>query len=283
MRFYCATRRVFPRHYILRIFLLCFVSVHLPILAFAGTMAWLGTWSWAVFWPILLATVLGTGAAILGMAGLLKPIAIATEQLRRVQRGEMVERIPEGGPDMAGQLLAAVELAAQATRERVEKVRSLAGSDPLTGLRNRRGLNESLQAVLASGGSGTIAVLDCDRFKQVNDTLGHAAGDRALRAIAGGIRAHTREADTAARWGGDEFVIYFADLDPDAAGQVLVRIRDALHRQPAALIDDRPLGFSFGLARLGGAQGHRDSNSAFDAADRDLYRAKQACRGAIPA
>ncbi|MEC8178738.1 MAG: GGDEF domain-containing protein, partial [Pseudomonadota bacterium] len=169
------------------------------------------------------------------------------------------------------------------TRERVEKVRSLAGSDPLTGLRNRRGLNERLQAVLVSGGSGTIAVLDCDRFKQVNDTLGHAAGDRALRAIAGGIRAHTREADTAARWGGDEFVIYFADLDPDAAGQVLVRIRDALHQQPAALIDDRPLGFSFGLARLGGAQGHRDSNSAFDAADRDLYRAKQACRGAIPA
>lgn len=62
-----------------------------------------------------------------------------------------------------------------------------------------------------------------------------------------------------------------------------MRIRDALHQQPAALIDDRPLGFSFGLARLGGAQGHRDSNSAFDAADRDLYRAKQACRGAIPA
>nr|WP_246315022.1 GGDEF domain-containing protein [Kineococcus aurantiacus] len=107
----------------------------------------------------------------------------------------------------------------------------LAHVDPLTGLENRRRfLERTGEAVRRSLGTGVpvvVAFVDLDRFKAVNDTLGHAAGDELLREVAARLLGCVREADCAARWGGDEFAVLVTDPGADA-GAVTDRLRAAL-------------------------------------------------------
>jgi two-component system, cell cycle response regulator len=80
-------------------------------------------------------------------------------------------------------------------------------TDALTGLRNRRHLEEQLQRLAAEGDRLSVLVCDIDRFKQVNDTRGHAAGDEVLRVAAGRLRAAARPGDVPGRWGGEKFLV----------------------------------------------------------------------------
>nr|WP_240897950.1 GGDEF domain-containing protein [Kineococcus vitellinus] len=108
---------------------------------------------------------------------------------------------------------------------------ALAHVDPLTGLENRRRFGERLQeavrAALAQGRPVLVAFVDLDRFKQVNDTLGHQAGDDLLRGVADRLRGCLRTGDCAARWGGDEFAFLVTDPGVDAAA-VVARLRAAM-------------------------------------------------------
>lgn len=123
------------------------------------------------------------------------------------------------------------------------------------------------------GDRGTLALLDGDRFKQVNDRLGHGEGDRLLKTIANKIRDGIRETDIAARWGGDEFVIFFDGLDREAAEAVVTRVHAAVLRRPAALLDGEPVAFSAGFAELSGP-GRAALDKAMAHADRALYENK---------
>jgi diguanylate cyclase (GGDEF)-like protein len=87
--------------------------------------------------------------------------------------------------------------------------------DELTGLSNRRNVEERIELRIAKGHAFCVAILDLDRFKQVNDTYGHLAGDSLLKQFAAELRAHSRGHDSVGRWGGDEFIIV---LDSDLAG-----------------------------------------------------------------
>ncbi|MEZ0494487.1 diguanylate cyclase domain-containing protein [Kineococcus sp. TBRC 1896] len=107
----------------------------------------------------------------------------------------------------------------------------LAHVDPLTGLENRRRFSdrtaEAVRDALGTGDAVVVAFVDLDRFKAVNDTLGHAAGDDLLRGVAARLRSSVREEDCAARWGGDEFAVLVTD--PQArADDVVERLRAAL-------------------------------------------------------
>lgn len=112
----------------------------------------------------------------------------------------------------------------------------LATTDELTGLPNRRMLTEQLDLALARARRGGLAVavlcLDLDRFKEINDSLGHAVGDDLLVEVAARLRAGARETDVVVRYGGDEFVILLADLDVQAAPEltetVVKRLRSVL-------------------------------------------------------
>ena len=235
MRLYRATAFLFPRHYTIRMFLLCFLAVHMPLLAFLGFEVTRGAWHWQTFAVLLGATVVGSAFAIAALAGLLVPVAVATRGLRALRDGQQMQDIPAGGPDMAGELLESVAHALRSTSARLDELKGLALTDPLTGLLNRRGFVEQLEQLPT--GAGTLALLDGDRFKQVNDRLGHAEGDRVLRALADRLRDRLRKQDMAARWGGDEFLVVTASVDDDDLALLAGRIADRMECTPVTLAD----------------------------------------------
>ncbi|MQW86074.1 PleD family two-component system response regulator [Sinorhizobium saheli] len=114
-------------------------------------------------------------------------------------------------------------------RASVQQTIELAITDDLTGLHNRRYLDGHLKLLMdraaARGRPLSICITDIDRFKRVNDTLGHDAGDEVLREFANRIRATVRGADLACRYGGEEFVIVMPDTTPEMAAIVAERLR----------------------------------------------------------
>ena len=272
MRLYRATAFLFPRHYTIRMFLLCFLAVHMPLLAFLGFEVTRGAWHWQTFAVLLGATVVGSAFAIAALAGLLVPVAVATRGLRALRDGQQMQDIPAGGPDMAGELLESVAHALRSASARLDELKGLALTDPLTGLLNRRGFVEQLEQLPT--GAGTLALLDGDRFKQVNDRLGHAEGDRVLRALADRLRDRLRKQDMAARWGGDEFVILLRDTDEQEARAIVKRVQLSLRRRPIARLDGRPVNFSVGFAPLSG-ETMEAVTEAVKAADAEMYATKR--------
>lgn len=160
-------------------------------------------------------------------------------------------------------------------RSGLEAEAARARRDPLTGLLNRRGFLEvARQEVERSRRYGrplTLAYLDCDDFKVVNDTHGHAAGDRLLRAVAAVMRGSSRTLDVAARLGGDEFVLLLPETEAQEAREALerlmARVRTGLDAQgwPASL--------SIGAVTLERAT--HSVEAILEIADRVMYRAKQ--------
>ena len=108
----------------------------------------------------------------------------------------------------------------------------LARTDSLTGVANGRNFSDRARLELASMRRNhhplTMAYIDLDRFKHINDTLGHTEGDRVLRTVATAIRSRLRETDIVARLGGDEFGVLFPDTGRDAAPAVLASVKDAV-------------------------------------------------------
>lgn len=157
-----------------------------------------------------------------------------------------------------------------------ERLARAALTDGLTGLVNRRGLDEALAARLAAGDGGCLALFDLDHFKQVNDTYGHAVGDEVLRRFAALARAIVREQDMVARLGGEEFAIILPDATIEQAKLVCDRLRQAI--SDARLRIDETI---VCVTVSGGvtAYGSGDSvTSVLQSADVALYRAKRGGR-----
>jgi diguanylate cyclase (GGDEF)-like protein len=157
----------------------------------------------------------------------------------------------------------------------------LAYHDSLTGLPNRALLNERLQQALAGlqrGGSLSLLLIDLDRFKRVNDTLGHLAGDQLIREFASRLLRLVRSGDTVARLGGDEFAAILCDGWARGEIDALCRAIIDLFQTPFTLLDTQV----FGGASIGAVHaslGARDSTELLRRADVALYRAKADGRG----
>lgn len=179
---------------------------------------------------------------------------------------------------LAVALIAAALVAVERRRmaARIAELTDVARRDPLTGLLNRRGFVEAfdveLERARRADGRLSVVVGDVDRFRAFNDSLGHAAGDEALRAIAIEIRTRKRSWDLAARVGGEELALIVPDTDEQGAYVLAERLRAAVEALP------RPAGapeltVSFGIATF---PVHGESRAALlRSADQALYAAKR--------
>ena len=160
-----------------------------------------------------------------------------------------------------------------------------AAHDPLTGLANRahamRLVAGSLHRAQRSGAVIGLLFVDLDGFKQVNDTLGHQAGDEVLRAVADRMRASVRAGDVVARLGGDEFLVLLEPLDEEAAGVVVAERVIAAIAEPLRLRSGHHarIGASGGLAISQDAA--IDPERLLQEADIAVYRAKSSGRGRV--
>ena len=164
-----------------------------------------------------------------------------------------------------------------AARRSDERITYLARYDSLTGLPNRMRFQDALSE--ACGGDALFALhcLDLDGFKAVNDTLGHAAGDSLLVAVAGRLRACLRDGDVAARLGGDEFAVLQVGASPEGAAALAQRLIERIG-EPYQLGElSASVGVSVGIALQG--EGRRGAEDLLRGADLALYHSKSKGRG----
>jgi diguanylate cyclase len=165
----------------------------------------------------------------------------------------------------------------------LERIRELAARDELTGLSNRRALQDAIEVEVARSARTSsrwcIALIDLDHFKQVNDTGGHALGDAILRWFADRLKSVARSSDVAGRWGGEEFLLILPDTALPDGLNCLARLKDAVtDPAPGSVPGNLKVTFSAGVAE------HRPAESAditVERADALCYAAKRGGRNRI--
>ncbi|MCV2489416.1 EAL domain-containing protein [Geodermatophilus sp. YIM 151500] len=224
----------------------------------------------------------GSARRLDGLAAIAVPGACALAASGLLFAGHLGEGDPLAGVLALGAVLAALGRTALTFHD----VRALADSrrqartDELTGLPNRRSAHEALRAAggrLAEGGTLGVLVVDLDRFKEINDSLGHAVGDALLHEVGTRLAGQLRPGDLLARLGGDEFVVLTADLDRDGAVALAGRLRDQLRRPFRHGGMELTVDASLGLAL--GPEHSTDADELLQLADLAMYEAKSHRRG----
>ena len=183
----------------------------------------------------------------------------------------------------------------EADREKSElliRLEKQAREDPLTGLYNRRHFVERFEAEWVRSKRFrtplSVALLDIDHFKKVNDTFSHGVGDAVLRVLVRLLRDHTRTVDVVARYGGEEFVLLFPETDAAGARAACETVRGAVQTHPwATLHPDLSVTVSVGVASLAEAraypqgENHSEYEKLLSLADKKLYEAKQGGRNRV--
>ncbi len=168
--------------------------------------------------------------------------------------------------------------------ERIQLLRNMAETDPLTGVANRRKsiteFDKFLHLCQRHEQPMCLAMLDLDRFKQVNDLHGHAMGDAVLRQFGKLLLRTFRSEDIVARWGGEEFVVGMYGMNKESGAKRLSELRQVLHAEPLAIGEQRlHLTFSGGVAQY--PEDGKTVDALYRCADHALYQAKTAGRDRI--
>jgi len=169
--------------------------------------------------------------------------------------------------------------------ELIDRLSHLSGRDELTGLLNRRALREfveqRLQHQCRTGDAGCLVFIDLDHFKEVNDTLGHKAGDEAIKLVADFLQQVIRPSDYAGRVGGDEFVLWIEDVSEDIAAEKARRLLEYMPKIREQLGNPSlGLGASVGICRSVPGE-DLDFTVITDRADAALYKVKKSGRNDI--
>jgi two-component system cell cycle response regulator len=223
------------------------------------------------------------------------PVAYSTAVIRIERPGlgpqEAIEAMRQGVQDFlvepvaAGELLARVEAAARTKELRQElmaqgrRLEAMLREDALTGLSNRRAILTQLTGMVSGarrhGHPLSIALVDLDHFKRINDEHGHHTGDDVLVAAVGAMRAHLRAEDQFGRLGGEEFLVLLADTGAEAAVAVAEKLRQEVSRAPMPV----PVTVSVGVA----SWQSEEPTELLRRADEALYAAKDAGRDRVMA
>ena len=203
--------------------------------------------------------------------------------LRHIDNSEIPVELIQRAVDIGGKSHRAVAVRDLRARKEAERnMHFLAHHDGLTGLPNRASFNKKLEqeirAALESGRRLAVLFLDLDRFKEVNDLFGHAAGDRTLQAAAARISGVLDDNQVLARLSGDEFAIIVPDLsEPATAGRIAEAILEVLQAPADAMESYHLFGGSIGIAVC--PDDAQDRSTLLSHADTALYRAKNEGRG----
>ena len=273
----------FPKTYRGKIMLVAFLGTHAPLLGAAvylllGSSIGLGA-ALRILALLVVVTLLGTAATLLALGALLAPVRLTSSSLKRYLDDRTKPELPMGFSDDVGRLMADVRYAVEHLDSSIRSLEGLSGTDHLTGLPNRREGEARMSADMSrarrGGGHLTLAVVDLDGFKTINDTHGHHAGDTCIRHVADVIGRNVREGDWLARWGGDEFVLaLWEDSVFTSPETVLERINADLRRSAVRLPggEEMVLGISVGARRYAGEDDLRKFLMKADAA---MYQAKR--------
>lgn len=227
---------------------------------------------------------------------------IITCQVCGLQEGESTcQPLLVGGEVIGSVLTSGAQAATEAERRRIRdsvtqaapvlaNLRNLAlaelraATDALTGLPNRRAIDDHLKRLLAQAGRSitpmSAILLDLDHFKEINDTYGHERGDEVLAAVGAVMRTELRGSDFAGRNGGEEFIVMLPDTDRAGAMRVAEHLRQAMHSLSLPGVT-RPVTASFGVATF--PDDALDGETLMRLADRALYAAKQNGRDRVEA
>jgi diguanylate cyclase (GGDEF)-like protein len=246
------SRAPFPKSYLGRVFLAAFLGTHVPLLS--------------------LVVYLARDPRRIGSRATGRILSVA---LLATLSGTAV-----GYPDRAGRLMTDVQYAVERLDAALRSLEELATTDHVTGVYNRRAAEERLAEDIAraqrKGGTLTLAALDLDNFKPINDEHGHRAGDACIKQFADFLGRNLRQGDWVGRWGGDEFVVglWHAGEEAQPVERVLARVAEEVRENPVVLPNGKEayLTFSGGVGRWKPGE---DAQSLFSKADEALYRAKE--------
>jgi diguanylate cyclase (GGDEF)-like protein len=179
---------------------------------------------------------------------------------------------------------AALTREVEALRKDVEKARTAAATDPLTGAANRAAFDGEVARLcdLAASGAESFALLmvDVDHFKSINDAHGHPVGDRVLMALVGFCREHVRRGDMVARWGGEEFAVLLPSASLRVAHAKGAKMVKELGKRKWGIDAKGQIGFTVSMGAAAWAKGD-DANALVTRADQALYKAKKTGRNKI--
>ena len=212
------------------------------------------------------------------------PLRVLSTSARRLEHGDYGARVQVASQDEIGELAQSFETMRQAIQAREGEIRRLAYQDALTDLPNREQFRTDLrQAIVQARDQNapcTILLMDLDRFKHVNDVLGHRFGDRLLRAVAERLRREALASeDGLARLSGDEFAILLPSTSPHAATLLARRILQAFER-PFSL-DDHTVDLSAGIGIACSPDHGLDVDVLMSRAEMAMYAAKQNQSGCV--
>ena len=212
------------------------------------------------------------------------PLSVLSASARRLERGDYGTAVHVHRHDEIGELAQSFETMRLAIQAREGEIRRLAYQDALTGLPNREQFRHDLRQAIARAREQqvpcAVLLMDMDRFKHVNDVLGHRFGDRVLRAVADRLRAEVLgERDVLARLGGDEFALLLQGARPQDAYPVALRILRAFER-PISL-DEHNVDLGAGIGIAGAPDHGLDADILLSRAEVAMYAAKQQQSGTI--
>jgi diguanylate cyclase (GGDEF)-like protein len=203
-----------------------------------------------------------------------------------------VIRVPVTDDEVRSRLSAGLRYARriQQLEDTTRRLQLQARTDVLTGIANRREIEERLEAEFARAARSTeplsLLMIDIDHFKNVNDTWGHAAGDDVLRAIAASLATWLRRYDVAGRWGGEEFMIVLPECSRDHLPVIANRLRVGIAGEPVMVSTEDgdvpiPVTLSIGGATLDDQQIYGSVRELIAAADAAVYRSKRDGRNRV--
>lgn len=212
------------------------------------------------------------------LAGALETYRDALERAHRTL--ERLTHIEQRNEDLARELRQA-RAEASTWQDSVRRAEALARQDPLTGLLNRRGLQDALAELDDESGPFLLVMFDIDHFKAVNDRYSHVVGDAVLQSVAGQLIARLPDDSLLARYGGEEFVLVQEGVDPTEVPTLVEGLRQAIEAHDwSALLPGTRLTISIGYT-LTGDTDDQALRAAFEQADEHLYRAKRAGRNQV--